>query len=203
MKQTKPFLTLFLLFCCLFVTYGIGALDTSLYGVQGSALGWLSFSPESFKNLISLSLIVSPFLHLNTGHLLMNFFLFIPISMVIERSYGPKILSLLFIMIHVQSLLLLIVSNHWINLEGKFFLGLSHVVLGLYGYFALSKKNLFLTFFALSIIAIGKWQGQDNLTLLAHVIGYLVGVELFVIRRSWEKFRSQRSNASVIISNDP
>ena len=190
MKTTRPYLTIFILFCCLIITYGIGALDTSLYGVQGSALNWLSFRPDSFKNLLSLSLVISPFLHLNTTHIVMNFFLFIPISMVIERSYGPKQLALLFVSIHVQVLLFLLLSHYWISLEGKSFLGLSHIILGLFGYWALSKKNVYMTFFALSIIALGKWQGQDNLTLLAHVLGYLVGVELFVIRRSWEKFRS-------------
>lgn len=190
MKSHRPAFTILFVLITVLFTYGISILDTSLYGVQGSPLEWLAFKPIEFNQLFTLSALASPFVHLSTQHLLMNLLLFVPVSMMIERAQGIKFLLALILFIHFQVYLLLIVCHYWINLSGFAFLGLSHIVLGLYGFWALYRKNIGLTVLALAIIIIGKWQGQDNLTLLAHILGYMIGVELFIARRSWDKFRS-------------
>jgi membrane associated rhomboid family serine protease len=168
--------------------------DSSIYGVNGHPTEWLSFLPSSPFRRMGLSLIFSPFLHINFQHLLTNMVFFTPVAMMMERKRSGVFLALNFFAIHFQVLLLLVVVNLFFPLYGKAFLGSSHVIIGLYSFWSLTNKKYGMLFFAFLILAVGLWQTQSPLTLLAHGLGFMVGIELLLLGRFWGKFGPKSSN---------
>lgn len=168
--------------------------DYSVYGVNGHPTVWLSFSPDSPLRHGGLSWIVSPFLHLHFEHLITNMTLFVPVAMMMERKKSGKFLLLKFLSIHTLVLLALMFVSPFYPLSGKAFLGSSHVVIGLYCYWGLANKKYSMTVLALVILGIGLWQSQSPLTLLAHVLGFLIGFGILVTGSLWDKIRAKGTN---------
>ncbi len=83
--------------------------------------------------------------------------------------------------------------NYFVPLDGKAFLGSSHVVIGLYTYWSLANKKYGMLFFALLMLSVGLWQSQSPLTLLAHALGFMVGVEILLLGRLRDKLRTKSS----------
>lgn len=176
------------------ITFMAPIFDSSFYGFNGHPIEWMSFLPTSPLRHAGISILFSPFLHLNTQHLLTNLFFFTPIAMMMERKRSGLFLALHFFLIHFQVLLLLVLVNVFYPLEGKAFLGSSHIIIGLYSLWSVANKKFAMMSFALLILVIGMWQGQGALTLLAHALGLLVGIETLFLGRLWVKFRSQPSH---------
>lgn len=185
----RPFASLSLILLSFIVTVMISILDTSIYGINGHPTQWLSFLPHDPLRHMGLSLFISPFLHINFMHALVNMIFFIPLALMIERKKSGKFLAVTFFLNHGLVLLSLVLVDLFFSLEGKTFLGSSHVIVALYGFWALYNKNYSLLFWPLLIIGIGLWEPQP-LTLLAHSLGLLDGVIIFYVIRLWEKFRA-------------
>lgn len=185
----RPFASLSLILLSFIVTVMISILDTSIYGINGHPTQWLSFLPHDPLRHMGLSLFISPFLHINFMHALVNMIFFIPLALMIERKKSGKFLTVVFFLTHALVLLLLILVDLFFSLEGKAFLGSSHVIVGLYTFWSLYNKNYSLLFWPLFMIGVGFWEPQP-LTLLAHFLGLLAGVKIFNFIRLWEKFRT-------------
>lgn len=185
----RPFVSLSFILLSFIVTVMITILDTSIYGINGHPTQWLSFTPHEPLRHMGLSLLISPFLHINFMHVLVNMILFIPLALMIERKKSGKFLAVAFFLNHTLVLLLLVLVDLFFSLKGKAFLGSSHVVVGLYTFWALYNKNYALLFWPLLIIGVGFWEPQP-LTLLTHSLGLLAGVKIFHFVRIWDKFRT-------------
>ena len=192
MKQ-RPLITISLILISLVITLMAPIFDNSIYGFNHHPTEWLSFSPNAPLRHWGLSLIFSPFLHMNFVHVLTNMIFFIPVGMMIERKESGRFLAVSFVLLHALVLLLLVMVNLFFSLEGKAFLGTSHVVIGLYTFWSLKTKNFALLFWPLFIIGWGLWEPQPMI-LLAHTLGLFAGIKLFFWSRLWDKFRSQRSH---------
>ena len=188
--NNRHFFTLFFIILTLAINLLIPVFDDSLFGVQGHPTQWLSFMPAEPLRLFGGSLVLSPFLHLDFKHLLINMVFFIPLAMIIERKKSGRFLALSFLVIHVEVLLLLIVTHFFWSLEGKAFLGLSHIIMGLFSYWALINKKYILLVLVSVVITISQWQTENPLTLIAHASGLVAGVELFILGHLWDKSRS-------------
>jgi membrane associated rhomboid family serine protease len=167
--------------------------DSSIYGVNGHPTEWLSFLPSSPMRHMGMSIICSPFLHINFLHIVTNMIVFIPIAMMMERKKTGLFLIVNFFFIHFQVLLLLFLINLWLPLEGKAFLGSSHVIIGLYTFWSLANNTYGMLFGPLLVIGIGLWD-INYLSLLAHALGLIVGVELLFLGRLCDKLRTKSSN---------
>lgn len=185
----RPFASVSLILLSFVVTVMISILDTSIYGINGHPTQWLSFLPHDPLRHMGLSLFISPFLHINLMHALFNMIFFIPLALMIERKKSGKFLAFSFFLHHALVLLSLVIVDLFFSLEGKAFLGSSHVITGLYIFWALYNKNYALLFWPLLIIGIGLREPQP-LILLAHSLGLLVGVIVFYVIRLWDKFRT-------------
>jgi membrane associated rhomboid family serine protease len=192
--KTRPLATISFILLSIIITFMAPIFDSSIYGVNGHPTEWLSFLPSSPFRRMGLSLIFSPFLHINFQHLLTNMVFFTPVAMMMERKRSGVFLALNFFAIHFQVLLLLVVVNLFFPLYGKAFLGSSHVIIGLYSFWSLTNKKYGMLFFAFLILAVGLWQTQSPLTLLAHGLGFMVGIELLLLGRFWGKFGPKSSN---------
>jgi membrane associated rhomboid family serine protease len=189
----RPVATITFILISVAVTLMAPIFDYSVYGVNGHPTEWLSFLPsEPFRHM-GLSLVVSPFLHINFQHLITNMIFFAPVAMMMERKKSGFFLTLHFSLIHTQVLLLLVMVNYFVPLDGKAFLGSSHVVIGLYTYWSLANKKYGMLFFALLMLSVGLWQSQSPLTLLAHALGFMVGVEILLLGRLRDKLRTKSS----------
>ncbi|MGE3609493.1 MAG: hypothetical protein AB7I27_07895 [Bacteriovoracaceae bacterium] len=192
--KNKPVATISILILTVLITWIAPIFDSSLYGVNGHPTEWLSFYPAHPLNHFGAGLFASPFLHLNGQHLFTNLILFFPLAMVIERKESALFLLKFFILFHFQILLMLICLNEVIPLEGKYFLGSSHIILAFYSFWGLSQKKWFLLGFSLLALMIGYWQGQSHLTTWAHAIGIFVGIETLFLSSFWNKIRPKRSH---------
>lgn len=181
--KTRPLATLSLIFISLLVTFLIPAFDTSLYGVDGNPLLWWSFLPSDPFRQFGLTLIVAPFLHMNFSHLVINTVLLVPVALMMERKLSGKSLLLSFSGVHVLSIILLLITSLFIDLSKSSFLGTSHIVVGLYAYWALANRKFSLLVFALGVLLVGFWQDQNPLTILAHGLGIVSGIMLFGLGR--------------------
>lgn len=190
----RPLATISFILISFAVTLMAPIFDSSVYGVNGHPTEWLSFLPNDPFRHMGLSLVVSPFLHINFQHLISNLFFFAPVAMMMERKKSGFFLILHFFLIHSQVLLLLVMVNFLFPIGGKAFLGSSHVIIGLYTYWSLASKKYGMLFFALLILGVGLWQSQSPLTLLAHALGFIVGVEILLLGRLRDKLRSKSSN---------
>lgn len=192
--KNRPIATISFVLFSVLVTFVAPIFDSSLYGVNGHPSEWLSFMPSMPFRHMGLSLILSPFLHLNFQHLVTNTILFIPVAMMVERKNSGRNLALNFFLIHFQVLFFLIFVTLFYPLEGKAFLGSSHVIIGLYSFWSITNKKYNLLYFSILILAVGLWQDQSHLTTLVHVLGLLTGLELSVFCRLRSKLRSKSTN---------
>lgn len=181
--KTRPYATISLIVLSVIVTFIAPAFDSSIYGVNGSPLQWWSFMPAQPFRQLGLTLLLAPFLHLNTEHLLINTILLVPVGLMIERKQSAKHLAITFLSIHLLTMVLLIISSTFGNLSNAYFLGMSHIVAGLYSYWALVNRKFSLLIFAAGILIAGFWKNQNPLTLLAHGLGIASGVILFGLGR--------------------
>ena len=99
--------------------------DYSVYGVNGHPNEWLSFLPNSPLRNMGLSLIFSPFLHINFAHVMSNLIFFIPVAMMMERQKSGIILTINFCLIHFQVLFLLFLLGLIAPIGDKAFLNVS------------------------------------------------------------------------------
>lgn len=182
-KSGRPISTIILSLLCCVITLGVGIFDSSLYSFDGSPLIWLSFMPESPLRAYGLSLIFSPFLHLNMQHLLTNLFFFIPISMMIEKKKGSFHVTSLFFAHHFLVLIFLTLGHFYFNFEGAGFLGISHILMGLITYWSVRNRHYWPLLVPALFLSVGAFQGQAALTLLAHTFGVIAGLALFIGRR--------------------
>jgi len=189
----RPVATIIIILISFAVTFMAPVFDTSVYGINGHPTEWLSFLPSTPWRHKQLSLFFSPFLHINFLHFINNMVMFTPIAMIIERKKSGFFLILTFFSIHFHVLLLLVLINVLSPMGNKTFLGSSHVIIGLYTFWSLSNKKYSMLFWPLLVIAIGLWDGH-SLSLLAHVLGFIVGVEHLLIGRLCNKFCPKRSN---------
>jgi len=190
----RPVATISIILISFAVTLMAPIFDSSVYGVNGHPTEWLSFLPsEPFRHM-GLSLVVSPFLHINFQHLITNMIFLAPVAMMMERKKSGFFLILHFFLIHSQVLLLLVMVNFLFPIDGKAFLGSSHVILGLYTFWSLANKKYGMLFFALLVLSVGLWQSQSPLTLLAHALGFIVGIEILLLGRLRDKLRSKSSH---------
>ena len=192
--KNRPIATLCFILTAILITFFAPLFDVSIYGLKGHPKEWLSFLPNSPWRHYGGSLLASPFLHMSWEHLLTNLVLFIPIAMMIERKRSGLYLAGIFFLLHFKVLVSLWVVQFFIPLEGKAFLGVSHVIIGLFSFWSLSTKRYGLLVFALLILIVGQWQLQSTSTLLAHALGFTMGVLLFFLGRSRDKLRPQRAN---------
>lgn len=181
--KTRPYATITLILLSLIVTLIAPAFDSSIYGVNGSPLQWWSFMPTDPFRQFGLTLLLAPFLHINFEHLLINTILLVPVGLMIERKLSAKHLVLSFLGIHLLAMMLLIASSIFINLSTASFLGTSHIVVGLYAYWAILNRKFSLLIFAAGVLIAGFWQNQNPLTILAHGLGIASGVILFGLGR--------------------
>ncbi len=186
----RPFITLSFIVFTIAINFLIPTFDNSLYGVEGHPAKWLSFMPAEPLRSWGGSLILSPFLHLNLKHLFINLIFFVPLGMMIERKNSGPHLALCILIIHVEVLLLLIITHFFWALDGKAFLGLSHIIMGLFSYWAIMQKKYFMLVLVSAVITYSQWQTENPLTLIAHGLGLVAGFELFVLGHLWEKSRS-------------
>lgn len=189
----RPIATFFFILASILVTFVAPIFDSSFYGENGHPTQWLSFLPGDPLRQSGLTLLLSPFLHINLSHLLTNIIIFLPVALMMERKISGRRLILDFSLIHFQVLLLLVLVNAFIPLEGKAFLGSSHIVIGLYTFWALDQKKYGMLLMPLLVLGIGIWNSHTP-TLLAHMLGFIVGVELLFLRRFWERVRPDSSN---------
>lgn len=191
--MNRPVATISFILTTLAVTFMAPAFDSSFYGVNGHPTEWLSFLPEDPFRQSGLSLLLSPFLHINFLHLMTNMIIFIPVALMMERKKSGSFLALNFFLIHFQVLLLLVLINYVFPLHGKAFLGSSHVIIGLYTLWGFSNKKYGLLAVPLLVLAIGLWD-SNSLSLLAHALGFVVGVELLFLGQIWSKLSSKRTH---------
>ncbi len=189
----RPVVTIVLILVSFLATLVAPIFDSSFYGENGHPTEWLSFLPTVPLRQSGLTLIFSPFLHINLSHLLTNMVILLPVALMIERKISGRKLILFFSLIHFQVLLLLVLADVFMSLEGKAFLGSSHIVIGLYTFWALNQKKYGMLFMPLLVLGIGIWNSH-SLTFLAHMLGFIVGVELLFLCRLWERVRPQHSN---------
>lgn len=185
----RPVASIALILLSFAVTFIAPTFDSSFYGLDGHPSGWLSFSPQDPLRHMGLSLILSPFLHVNLIHLMTNVIVFIPVAMMMERKKSGSYLTFQFFLIHFLVLILLVLSNLLFPMGNKAFLGSSHIITGLYTFWALANKKYGLLVLPLFIISIGLWENQ-SLTLLSHSLGFFAGVIFLILGRLHEKLRS-------------
>lgn len=187
--NSRPLTTIAFLVLSFGITIGASVFDSSLFGHDGHPTLWLSFMPEDPFRLYGLSIIFSPFLHLGLQHLITNFILLVPVAMMIERKKSGPFLAGLFVTLHLIILATMILLHQFKSMTGAGFLGMSHVIIALITYWSLSTKRYGMLMFAAFILAMGWWQSQSSLTILAHAIGLIVGALLFAVSSSWQKLR--------------
>lgn len=187
--QKRPYVTIALTLLSLAATFLAPAFDSSIYGVDGNSLEWLSFNPSSPFRHTGAGLIGSAFLHINIRHLLTNMIFFIPVGMMMERKESGFFLAKTFSLIHFQVLVALLLVHFLFPLTNRSFLGSSHVIIGLYTYWALTTQKYGLLLGPLLVLSLGLWD-EGHLSLLAHVLGFLAGAHLLLLGRLWRKFRS-------------
>jgi membrane associated rhomboid family serine protease len=186
MKQ-RPYATLGLILASLVVTATAAIFDGSIYGVESHATDWLSFSPAQPFRQFGLSWLLSAFLHLNINHLVTNLVILIPVALMIERKEKASHLVAISTLIHLMVLISLIIWQFFSTLQGKSFLGSSHLILGLYAYWSLYQRRWNLMILPTGVIIWELWQNQSSLIILAHILGISSGLIL-------AKFRLQRSH---------
>lgn len=189
----RPITTITFFLLSLAVTLIAPTFDSSFYGVNGHPTEWLSFMPGAPLRHMGLSLIFSPLLHINVWHLITSLIVLAPVALMMERKKSGFFLALNFCLIHFQVLLFLVWINMFYPMEGKAFLGSSHVVIGLYTFWSLANKKYGMLSIPLIAISIDLWN-SNSLTLLAHTLGFVVGVEILLLGRLWNKVRPQSAN---------
>lgn len=194
MSKRRPFATLVLIILCLAITIIAPIFDSSIYGVNGHPTLWLSFMPNHPLRNFGSSVILSPFIHLNFQHLITNLVLLTPISLMVERKTSARLLYGLFAAIHLMVICGLLFSALFFDLNDKGFLGASHIVIGLYAFWAALNKKWGLLLIPFLMIALGLWQAQGQLTILAHTLGLAMGLKLIILHNLWRKLRSHTSN---------
>lgn len=178
--NNRPVATITLILMSIAVTIAAPAFDSSFYGFNGHPAEWLSFSPEAPFRHMGMGLIFSPFLHIHFWHLVTNIVVLIPVALMMERKKSGLYLVLEFIAIHLQVLIMLVLLHSVFPMEGKAFVGNSHVVAGLYTFWSLNRKKFRLLILPLSVIAIGLWD-SNSLSLIAHILGCLAGIVLYLL----------------------
>ncbi|GEM_PF-1386128 len=179
----KPIATISLSLLIIAFTFTAPLFDTSIYSLNGHPTQWMSFMPSSPFRSMGLTLISSPFIHLNFEHLLVNLFFLIPIGMMIERKKSKFYLASLFLIVHLQVLLFLVLIDTFYPFQTKSFLGCSHIVIGLYSFWFLKNKRYGSLLIAVIILIAGLWQTQSPLTILAHGLGLLGGLLILFFER--------------------
>lgn len=192
--HTKPIATISIILLFIAMTFVAPIFDTSIYGVNGHPTDWMSFMPSSPFRHMGIGWISSPFIHLSLEHLAVNLFFFIPIAMMIERKKSATYLGFLFLVIHFQVLMALVLIDQFYSLEDKGFLGSSHIVIGLYSFWFLHNKRYGLFTVTLTVLVSGLWQSQSPLTTLAHGLGFLIGIVTLIFSHFIAVTRFKRSN---------
>lgn len=190
----RPILTITISMSCILMTAMAPLFDSSIYGINGHPTLWMSFMPSNPLRLLGLGLITSPFLHINLEHLIVNTFFLVPIAMIIERKYSSLYLLKLFFSLHALVLLQLVLVDTFFQLNGKSFLGCSHIVIGIYSYYFTHEKKFGLLAIPFTVILLGAWQGQGVLTTLAHTLGLASGVCAVYLNIFFNSLRSNRPN---------
>jgi membrane associated rhomboid family serine protease len=188
MKQ-RPLVTIVLILLCLLVTFLIPALDSSIYGFNGHPTYWLSFSPADPLRVRGLAIILSPFIHLDAAHLLVNLVLLVPLALVVERRRSGARLLFVLMLLHLGTLLGLTGLAALVPIGAKAFLGSSHVVTGLYTYWGLGEEKYAYLYVPIGALVLGAGQGQDQLTIFAHAVALAPAVLLVLSDRLRRKLR--------------
>ncbi len=187
--QKKPWASIILVLLTMIVTFMAPVFDTSVYSVNGHPTEWLSFLPESPFRHYGSGIFLSSLLHMNATHLFTNLFFFTPLALMMERKTSGGYLILKFCALHLLVLLGLVLTHILFPLQGKGFIGMSHLVVGLYAYWGITQKKYGFLFFALAMIGIGLWLDQSPLTHLAHSLGLASGLCLVFLSKLWCKVR--------------
>lgn len=182
----RPYATLTLTLICLIVTIASQAFNTSLFFFDGSPEKWLSyFTVEPFRHY-GLTIVLSPFMHISSSHLLVNLFFLIPISLLIERKKSGQFLIIRFTAIHLITLIFLTLFAS----GNQAFLGASHLICGLGLYWSLNRRQWSLLALIIAFVGLGFWEGQNSATILAHGAGALAGALVLVLDQIRSKIRS-------------
>ncbi len=179
--RKRPWLSIFFLVFIPVMNLFIRSFDVSLFHETGSPLHWLSFNPSATGPIWFVSIISSFFLHYDFTHGLINLLFFLPMIMVLERQYSKlRCLGLIF-GIHLMVLLGLMLM-HFFYLSTQSYLGLSHVVIGLYVHQAIVQKKMTLFFLALLMLATSAMGSPSS--LIPHFLGLIMGALFSLIPRA-------------------
>lgn len=179
---------------CTILTLVVEGLDGSYFGVTGDARQALSFMPTAPLRLGGLTMLLAPGIHLSLSHLGINLLLLVPLALIIERKHSPRMLFTNLAIIHFLALLGLWLASFALNLEGRGFLGLSQVVIGLYAFWGLRTRQWSYFLIALSVLLAGLAQDQSGLVVGAHALGLCAGVLLFLLHRLQLRAHAKRSH---------
>jgi membrane associated rhomboid family serine protease len=188
--KRRPIITLILLILSAGGTLIPPSFDSSLFGIKGAPLSAVGYSPIHPLRLFGGTILLSPFLHMNLEHFFMNALAFIPISLMIERKTSLREYAGAFCLIHLLTMILLTLLSLLGVGEKAIFMGLSHVVVGLFSYLSCKESKKSLLIFPALVIVAGWCVGQSKLTLFSHVFGILSGILLGSFRRLELKKRS-------------
>lgn len=177
----RPWLSIFFLVFTPAMNLFIRSLDASLFHESGSPLLWLSFNSTPSGTLWGISLLSSLFLHYDFTHGLINLLFLLPILMVLERRYSKANCLALILGIHF-SVLLALMLLHFLLLPPHSYLGLSHVVIGLYTHQAIEQRKKTLFFLALMMVVSSAL--STPLSLAPHLLGLMAGAGFSLIGRT-------------------
>ncbi|WP_372655710.1 rhomboid family intramembrane serine protease [Halobacteriovorax sp.] len=181
--KKRPIATTSLTLIALAITSMAPLFDTSVYSLNEHPTQWMSFMPSTPFRYMGLTFISSPFIHLNLEHFFVNTLFLLPIGMIIERKKTWTYLAVLFLLVHFQTLLSLIVIDSFYTFQAKAFLGYSHIVIGIYTFWFVKNKKYGSLTLAILILIAGLWQTQSPLTILAHVLGLAAGIVILILER--------------------
>lgn len=191
--KNRPVVTITFILMTLLTTFLSPVFDSSVYGINGHPAEWLSFLPTTPFRHYGLGLFFSPFIHLDAAHLFMNLIFFVPVAMMIERK-EEKSLTYIFFIVHFFALSMLFVAAQISPMNQKAFLGMSHIIMGLYFFEALKTKSKGLLFFALCLSGLSFWFTGDAYRNLSHFSGAAAGIILFGLYHFWNKLRLKTSH---------
>lgn len=197
--KNRPLATISLILGATLMTMMAPVFDSSVYGINGHPTEWMSFMPSAPLRNSGIGILLSPFIHMNWQHLLTNMIFLTPVALMIERKAGRGYLWLRFFLLHLFVLSALYAAQFIIPMEGKAFLGASHVVTGMFTFWGLTTRSKGMLFLSIAMVAGSAWQSQDSLTIAAHLTGATMGIMLFVVSSLLKKLRLQGANQTIIV----
>lgn len=163
----------------IFIHYG----DISLFGESYSE-EWkqlfLFHSSYPLRNYL-FPLFFSFYVHLSLKHIIVNLFLYVFISFILEKILGFKRLLFLNIFLHISILSIMTFMDRWIGHQHFIYSGASSVVVGLLSfYFCLKKKYVFLSL-TFVLLLYSSYYAESSQMIDPHIIAGLIGIVSFFI----------------------